>query len=312
MKRMLKIGVDARPLSSPNSGMGRYLGNLLREFAAANVTHQIFLYCDRPFTLRFPLPEHWKIRTGKVESRGLSTAFAQLFFPVWSLRDKVDVFWSPRHQLPLLLPPWSRKVLTVHDVAWNRFPQTMARSNVVLEALLMPLSLRIANQAITDSQFARSEILEYFPDAGGKLGVVYLASDLKTEGETGSCPLTRPYFLFVGSYEPRKNLKRHRNSVVWIVSTPPFGMASRAFTTRFITTCSICPRSACTGARFGVNARRISTSSPITVSRSISYPKHLCCKAVMSCTRSSAASHSAARRARLSVSSRLCSPLRSS
>ena len=208
MKRMLKIGVDARPLSSPNSGMGRYLGNLLREFAAANVPHQIFLYCDRPFTLRFPLPEHWKIRTGKVESRGLSTAFAQLFFPVWSLRDKVDVFWSPRHQLPLLLPPWSRKVLTVHDVAWKRFPQTMARSNVVLEALLMPLSLRIANQAITDSQFARSEILEYFPDAGGKLGVVYLASDLKTEGETGSCPLTRPYFLFVGSYEPRKNLKR--------------------------------------------------------------------------------------------------------
>lgn len=99
-------------------------------------------------------------------------------------------------------------MLTVHDVAWKRFPQTMARSNVVLEKLLMPMSLRIADQAITDSQFARSEILAYFPGAKDKLAVVYLASTLKTDGETGPCPVSSRYFLFVGSYEPRKNLER--------------------------------------------------------------------------------------------------------
>ncbi len=32
-------------------------------------------------------------------------------------------------------------------------------------------------------------------------------------------------------------------SVVSTVRRPPFGMASRAFTARFITTCSICPAS---------------------------------------------------------------------
>ena len=214
MNKVLRIGVDARNLAHPNSGIGRYLGSLLREFAAQSTPHRFFLYCDRPFDLRFPLPEHWKIRTGKVSSAGLSTAFAQVFFPFWALRDRVNIFWSPRHQLPLLLPPWSRKVLTVHDVTWKRFPQTMARSNVVLEALLMPLSLRMADQAITDSQFARSEILSYFPGAKDKLKAVYLASDLKTDGETGACPLTAPYFLFVGSYEPRKNLERMLNAYV--------------------------------------------------------------------------------------------------
>jgi len=208
MRRELNIGVDARPLAFPNSGMGRYLGSLLREFAAEPSLHRFFLYCDRPFTLAFPIPEHWKIRTGNVNSGGRSTAFAQFFFPAWALKDRIDVFWSPRHQLPLLLPPWTRKVLTVHDVTWKRFPQTMARSNVVLEALLMPLSLRMADQAITDSQFSRSEILAYFPRAKDKVEVVYLASSLKTDGETASCPLASPYFLAVGSYEPRKNLER--------------------------------------------------------------------------------------------------------
>lgn len=208
MSKVIRIGVDARPLAHPNSGMGRYLGNLLREWATEPTRHRFFLYCDRQFTLRFPLPGHWKTRTGQVKARGLSTAFAQVFFPLWALKDKVNIFWSPRHQLPLLLPPWSRKVLTVHDVTWKRFPQTMARSNVLIEALLMPLSLRMADQAITDSQFARSEILSYFPGAKKKFEVVYLASSLKSEGEAGPCPISQPYFLFVGSYEPRKNLER--------------------------------------------------------------------------------------------------------
>jgi len=208
MNRVLKIGVDARHLAYPNSGIGRYVGNLLREFASGQTPHRFLLYSDRPFELRFPLPGHWKIRTGNIHSRGRSTAFAQVFFPVWALKDGVDVFWSPRHQLPVLLSPRMRKVLTVHDVVWKRFPQTMTRDAVALEALLMPMSLRIADQAITDSQFARSEILSYFPSAKGKLAVVYLASSLKAEGEVGACPLSVPYFLVVGSYEPRKNLER--------------------------------------------------------------------------------------------------------
>jgi len=72
----------------------------------------------------------------------------------------------------------------------------------------MPLSLRIADQAVTDSWFSRSEILHYFPWANDKLAVVYLGSILKAEGKVGVCPLSVPYLLTVGSYEPRKNFER--------------------------------------------------------------------------------------------------------
>jgi glycosyltransferase involved in cell wall biosynthesis len=208
MNRVLNIAVDARPLVLPHSGIGRYTENLLREFASQQSHHRIFLYSDRPFELAFPLPAHWKLRAGGVRSRGLGTAFAQLFFPVWALKDGIDVFWSPRHQLPVLLLARIRKVLTIHDVVWKRFPETMMPGGNIVESLLTPLSLRIADRVIADSEFTRSEVLSFFPDTRDKIDVIYLASNLRTDGETGPCPLSSPYFLFVGSYEPRKNLER--------------------------------------------------------------------------------------------------------
>ena len=207
MSRVLNIAVDARPLVIPHSGIGRYTANLLREFTSQQSPHRFFLYSDRPFKLGYPLPDHWKVRAGAVRAAGLGTAFAQAFFPAWALLDGINIFWSPRHQLPVLLPPQIRKVLTIHDVVWKRFPQTMRRGGPLVEALLTPLSLRLADHIIAVSKFTRSELLALFPGTGCKINVVYSASSLRTDGVTGPCSLTLPYFLFVGSNEPRKNIR---------------------------------------------------------------------------------------------------------
>jgi hypothetical protein len=95
MNRILNIALDARSLTHPNGGIGRYTANLLREFVLLESPHRFFLYSDRPFQLGFPLPKQWKVRTGAVHTRGLSTLFSQAVFPVWTLKDKIDVFWSP-------------------------------------------------------------------------------------------------------------------------------------------------------------------------------------------------------------------------
>jgi glycosyltransferase involved in cell wall biosynthesis len=208
MSRELHIGVDARPLTSPHNGVGRYTANLLREFALQPTSLQVFLYSHRPFELGFTLPAHWKICTGNVQSGGLSTAFAQLFFPIWAMRDGINVFWSPRHQLPVLLPPHIRKVVTIHDTVWKRFPETMKRGGPFVEGLLTPLSLQIAARIIADSQFTQSELKDLYPRFKSKIDVIYLASSLTADELTNGSPLSKPYFLFVGSNEPRKNLER--------------------------------------------------------------------------------------------------------
>lgn len=208
MNRVLNIAVDARILEHPHCGIGRYTTNLVREFASQQSPHRIFLYSHRPFQLDFSLPEHWKVRAGTVHRSGLSTAFAQLFYPVWALRDAIDVFWSPLPQLPVFLPPRIRKVLTVHDMAWKRIPEVLTRGTLAKEKLFVPLALQMADYVIADSQFTRSEVLSFFSCVKDKIDVIYLASSLRSNGTAGPSSIASPYFLFVGSSAPHKNLER--------------------------------------------------------------------------------------------------------
>jgi glycosyltransferase involved in cell wall biosynthesis len=131
-----------------------------------------------------------------------------MFYPIWALKDAIDVFWSPHPQLPLFLSPHIKKVITVHDMAWKRFPEALTHGTLVKEKIFMPLALLGADSAIADSQFTRSEVLRFFPGTKEKIDVVYLASDFQNNGEMGPCPILRPYFLFVGSSAPHKNLER--------------------------------------------------------------------------------------------------------
>lgn len=208
MSRVLNIGIDACVLAHPCNGIGRYATSLLREFALQQLPHRVFLYSDRPFQLDYPLPEHWTVRSGAASSVRASAAHLRFIFPFWALRDGIDVYWSPSGYIPILLPPYIRTILTVHDMVWKRFPETMMRDGRIVKARTMPLSLRIADRLIADSQFTRSEILALLPRTKRKIDVVYLASSLRMDGVTGPCPMSAPYFLFVGSFEPRKNLER--------------------------------------------------------------------------------------------------------
>ncbi|MFP5236273.1 MAG: glycosyltransferase family 4 protein [Acidobacteriota bacterium] len=208
MDRILNIAIDSRILSHPKCGIGRYTTSIVRELAARHSPHRIFLYSHQAFTTSFPIPAHWKIRTGNVRRQGLSTAFTQLFYPVWAVLDKIDVFWAPMPHLPVFMPPRIRKVITVHDMVVKRFPETMTRGTRLLESSLTPLSFRIADHLIAVSRFTLSEVLAFFPGMESKIEVVHLASSINTRECTVPCPIARSYFLFVGSYEPRKNLER--------------------------------------------------------------------------------------------------------
>jgi glycosyltransferase involved in cell wall biosynthesis len=77
-----------------------------------------------------------------------------------------------------------------------------------MEALLSPASIWLATRISADSEFTRSELLTFYPRAEKKTEVIYLASCLMHERSPGGKPLAGPYFLFVGSNEPRKNVKR--------------------------------------------------------------------------------------------------------
>ena len=200
---MARIAVDARPLSSVTTGIGRYTDAILSRLVETE--HHFYLYSHQPLHKYFDELPNVTVRCGNIRASSLSSVFAQTVFPYWAWRDKIQVFWSPRHHLPLCLAPKVQKVVTIHDLVWQKYPETMTRSGLLLERVLTPPTLRAANAVIAVSNSTGGEVRDSFPHYASKVHTIYEAPFLESVAEPG--PLG-DYFLFVGTIEPRKNLTR--------------------------------------------------------------------------------------------------------
>jgi len=210
-QRQLRIGVDARPLATPWNGIGTYLRGVFEQLSDLE-DHQWFLYSDREVE-QPPEQTQVTLRTGNTKGALLSTLFAQWQFPRWAKEDKCDLFWSPRHQLPLRLPRSMPTVLSIHDLVFRTHPQTMRRTGRLLENTLTPPSMRRATKLLTSSEAVRGELLHYYPRWAPKAQTVQLSSSLAEHLPPPSVDLrvtlpSAPFFVFSGSLEPRKNVDR--------------------------------------------------------------------------------------------------------
>lgn len=192
----VRIAVDGRPLRHPFSGIGVYTREILSRISA---NHDLFIYLDRK--PERPIDIAGTFRSGP--SRRLSGMLtANVAFAHWAKQDQVDVFFSPRHHLPLTLRH-TPTVVTVHDMVWRVAPETMLPLNRVLDTTLMPLALAKAERVIAVSADTANRIVEYC----GRRDVTTIRNAARDLSQAVPFTHPRPYFLFVGTKEPRKNLR---------------------------------------------------------------------------------------------------------
>lgn len=132
--------------------------------------------------------------------------------PAWLAIDRPHLYWGPAHRLPPWLPADTARVVTIHDLIWKRAPETMRAATRALDSWLMPPALRKADRIIAVSSSTAGDIVEFFPEAKHKVSVVpegasRLPDPQPVDGLT-TLGVTKPYVLFVGTLEPRKNLSR--------------------------------------------------------------------------------------------------------
>ena len=209
---MYRIGVDARLLSEKVTGIGRYTSEMLAPLVERD--HDWVLYSHRPILEKnWPGPGHnVKLRTGNLPGRALRMAWAQSILPWWAGQDDIDLFWAPTHRLPRYLPQRIARVVTIHDLVWKHAGETMRPFSRWLDAKLMPEAVHLADRIITVSAHTARDLVTEMPEAEGKVRVVHLGiSALHPAADEESLKplgIDRPYFLFVGTLEPRKNLHR--------------------------------------------------------------------------------------------------------
>lgn len=209
-----KIGIDARPLEVNEGGIKRYFTETVSKLVKNDDFVFVLYFDNKPLELPSWTQSH-NVETRRMWNARISKLLWHIIVPHWARKDQIDLFWSPRHHLPLILPRNCKSLLTIHDLIWKTHPDTMPLVNFLSEKLLMPLSIKQSDRIICVSHTTKKQLDNYFPNQLGKTNVIYNGQDAikqskNTDGDSKPNPNHegKNYFLCVGTLEPRKNYSR--------------------------------------------------------------------------------------------------------
>lgn len=223
----MKVAFDAQPLlSDTKSGVGYNEHELVKEL--------IKKYPDNQYSLEF---FSWKNRLKKKKALavyqmentqlveccwfpGSLYRMASTFFPI-----PYALFFPKKREIThffnYYVPPFVRgkKVVTVHDMAFRVYPETVRKKTRIFLKLVIKKSIRRADRIVTDSEFSKQEILRFYKINPEKINVVPCGVDLKRfhpnfphfqiqKVKQKYHIADKKYFLYLGTLEPRKNLVR--------------------------------------------------------------------------------------------------------
>lgn len=214
----MRIGIDCRTLLNPGhgegAGVGHYTYLLVKHLLALDTDHEFALFFDyrvrdlREFERsnvhvhRFAFSQY---------KRFLPFTYSHMLITGLLLKERLDVFHSPANVLPLTYRRPS--VITVHDLAIYKNPAWFP-AQIFSTKLLVPQSLRAARHIIAVSQSTKDDLREIFGVPGTKVTVIHEAPFVapinvkdRNVDVLEKFKLSKPYILFVGTVDPRKNLE---------------------------------------------------------------------------------------------------------
>lgn len=100
---------------------------------------------------------------------------------------------------------YNNKVVTVHDVAFEAYPQTFSKSFLYVYRFMIPRIMKSAKHVITVSEFSKDEIVKYYGIDRDKISVVYNAVGDSFRPVPDEELSKKKYFLAVSSLNYRKN-----------------------------------------------------------------------------------------------------------
>ena len=230
----MRVAIDARPALDPRrTGVGHYTEQLIRHLPSADpgdefiawYLHARGLFRPRQFfadaaaqnltekASRFPArifqPASWRLRVPRLE---------------WLL--EFDLFLATNFLAPATSRP-RRVIPVVHDLAFRRFPETAPHIDARWRRRFAD-ALQQAPAIIVPSRSVQADVREAFGAAADRVHLVHHGVDADAFAPVSQAVIdavrarfgiARTYVLFVGGFEPRKNLEQLVRSFARIDTT---------------------------------------------------------------------------------------------
>lgn len=215
----MKIGINGyeaviprfgfTPNGLPNRvGSAEVCFQLLLELSKIDKQNNYIIYLPVAPTSDMPKEsENWQYRV--IPAKRFWTLFA---LPKAVRQDHLDVFFSPTHYAPPFVN--APEVISILDVSYKHFPEMFGKRDLYKLSWWGKYSVKKAKKIITISENSKDDIIKTYGIQARKVDVIHVGikdiinAHMKKEEVLSKYQIDAPYILFVGTLQPRKNVKR--------------------------------------------------------------------------------------------------------
>jgi glycosyltransferase involved in cell wall biosynthesis len=214
----MKIGFDGKRAFQNKTGLGNYIRSLIATLTNYYPANQYTLFAPKKTTLFDPGV------FSQVDAVFPQSKFYNKFPSLWRRwgmvkaieKSGIDIYHGVSNELPNGIGNSNiKKVVTVHDIIFERFPETYHFDERYVHRWKIKYACHVADAVIAISEQTKKDLVEYYKVPDEKIFICYqncnpIFERKITEEEKllikKRYHLPDQYFLFVSSIAPRKNL----------------------------------------------------------------------------------------------------------
>jgi glycosyltransferase involved in cell wall biosynthesis len=202
----MRVAIDATPLTLSSAGLRRYTEELSIALAESYPQDQFFLVSDQQFDM--PPMAPLNLRRG-----GGPRNPAERRWWLWGLdRELQRLEAGLFHGTDFAVPYLARRpsVMTLHDLspwmdaAWHSNADRVRKRTPLL------IGLGLTTMIVTPSEAVRKQAIERFRIHPDRIRAIPHAASAcfrpRSARDSAAAPPVKPYFLYAGTLEPRKNI----------------------------------------------------------------------------------------------------------
>jgi len=211
----MNIAVNTRELLKGRiEGIGRYINETTKRLVLNHPDDQFFFFFDRPYDKSFIFADN--ITPIVVHPQARHPLLWYLWFewsiPYYLKKHKIDVFYSGDTYLSMKTDVPT--LIVCHDIAYKHYPLHLRKSHRKYYENNFPKFHHKAQHIVAVSEFTRQDIIKTYSLDPKKVTVGHNATPTgfaplaENEKENIKKELTdgNPFFIYVGSLHPRKNV----------------------------------------------------------------------------------------------------------
>lgn len=213
IKRLYRIGIDARMFRSATGGIGRYSRELIGHIAKIDKENEYLVFITPEDLAEWDVNQP-NFRPVVVNAKHYS--FGEQIRFLWILiKNRCDLVHFLNFNHPLLY--WGKFVVTLHDLTLVHYPNGRSQESKIRRFIFLKLfkhALTASKRVIAISEFSADDAVKTMGVSHAKTEIVYEGGPNRVEPEFGSkhqlqkaMGFKEPYFLFVSQWRPHKGIK---------------------------------------------------------------------------------------------------------